>query len=247
VIVALEGIDGAGKSTAALTLSVELRRRDIDNVLVGGASFADAEDDDLDEDDDDLDDDDDDDKDDRAPEQSDFVIRRMWMYREMLRERFGPRALCLSNAWEFAFRWESLAVPALETGKVVIADRYTDTALVRDVLRGIDESYVRSVYAFLPPPDLVIYLDTAPEIAYRRKTSAGLPIGYFEAGRDVTPRASSLRASFVAFQSKCRQRYEKILSGPHVVRIDGARKADAVHAEILETVLRRIGKPTKGA
>jgi len=244
VIVAFEGIDGSGKSTAALSLSVALRRRDIDNVVVGGASFADTEDDDdPDEDDDDLDDDDDDD--DRASDRSDFVIRRMWTYRDEVREQFGPRALCLSNAWEFAFRWESLAVPALEAGKVIIADRYTDTALVRDVLRGIDESYVRSVYAFLPPPDLVIYVDTAPEIAYRRKTSAGLPIGYFEAGRDVTPRASSLRASFVAFQSKCRQRYDKILAGQHVVRIDGARKPEAVHTEVLETVLRRIGKSTK--
>lgn len=242
MIISFEGIDGAGKSTAAINLSAELNERRIANVVIGGASFTESE------------------RRGSAPDRDaagdgvrswtlsadERTLRRMWEYRDDLEEEFGPRALCLSNAWEFAYRWESLAVPALESGKVIIADRYIDTALVRDVLRGIPEDYVRSIYAFVPPSDMVIYVDTEPETAYRRKTIARLPIGYFEAGQDLTPRAS-LHTSFVAFQSKCRKRYEEILKGERVVRVDGNRKPAEVQAEILAAVVGRLENRLPGS
>ncbi len=233
MIIALEGIDGVGKSTAALDLSAKLTNRGIDNVLIGSPSFTDDEDEGEDCDDEDLDLDD------------DVVVRRLWNLRDRLQESFGPRALCLSNAWEFAFRWEGLAIPSLEARKLIIADRYTDTALVREVLRGIDEAYIRSVYAFAPPPDLVLYFDLDPEVAYRRKTKAQLQIGYFESGRDVIRGARSVRMSFVAFQTQCRERYREILARDNVVEIDGSRKPEEVQASVLEAVLQYLGKSAK--
>lgn len=237
MIIAFEGVDGAGKSTAALDLSAELTKQHIDNVLISSASLREEE----------IDDDDDDEIGGVDRSETERVIRRIWLCRDQLEESFGPRALCLSNAWEFAYRWESLGVPALESGKVVIADRYTDTALVREVLRGIDEKYVRAVYAFAPPPDLVLYLDLDPEVAYQRKTKARLVIGYFEAGRDVIRGARSLRMSFVSFQSKCRQRYGEILARDNVVRIDASRSPKDVQSQIVETVLARLNAPRKTA
>jgi thymidylate kinase len=237
MIIALEGIDGAGKSTAALDLSVSLRKRGIENVVIGSVSFAvyssaagEAR---------------------RGPGSTSTAqqgwtptmeddLREMWEIRDELEERFGPQALCLSNAWDFAYRWESLGAPALEIGKVVIADRYIHTALVRDVLRGIDEAYVRTLYSFVPPPDLLIYLDTSPKIAYDRKIKNGLPIGYFEAGRDVVRRAGNLRLSFETFQGQCKKRYDKVLTGMPVVKIDGARPAAEAHAEIFTAVLTHL-------
>jgi dTMP kinase len=232
MIIALEGIDGAGKSTAALDLSAQLTKRGIDNVLISSTSFASGETEREKRDDQDPDDE---------------SLRELWELRDELAESFGPRSLCLSNAWEFAFRWEGLAIPSLEARKVIIADRYIDTALVREVLRGIDEAYVRSVYAFAPPPDIVLYIDIDPEVAYRRKTSARLPIGFFESGKDVIRGARSTRMSFVAFQTKCRERYREILARANVVEIDGSRKPAEVHASVVEIVLQRIGKSAKAA
>lgn len=226
MIIALEGIDGAGKSTAALDLSAQLHKRAIDNVLISSASLA-------------TDEVDRDNRDDKDPE--DDTLRDLWELRDELAEGFGPRSLCLSNAWEFAYRWEGLAIPSLGARKVVIADRYIDTALVRDVLRGIDETYVRSVYSFAPAPDLVLYIDIDPELAYRRKTSARLPIGFFESGRDVIRGARSIRMSFVAFQTKCRERYREILARDNVVEIDGSRKPAEVQASVVQAVLQRVG------
>ena len=243
MIIALEGIDGAGKSTAALDLSVALKKRRIDNVVIGSVSFAtyppgggETR---------------------RGPANQsnpqpgwsrtvEGQLRRMWEIRDELEEQFGPQAFCLSNAWDFAHRWESLGAPALETGKVIIADRYIHTALVRDVLRGLDEDYVRTLYSFVPPPDLVIYVDTNPKVAYDRKIKNGLPIGYFEAGLDVTRRGAPLRLSFETFQSKCKKRYDKVLAGTPMVKIDGARPAAEVHAEILTTVLAHLEQSKRG-
>jgi dTMP kinase len=229
MILAFEGLDGAGKSTAALQLSAELTKKRIDNVLVSSASLSEDESDEIEDDD----------------EDADFVFRKIWRLRDELEQRFGPRSLCLSNAWEFAYRWESQVVPALEAGKVVIADRYIDTPLVREVLRGIDEAYVRSVYSFAPAPDLVLYLDLDPETAYQRKTQARLLIGYFEAGRDVIRTAKTVRMSFVAFQNRCRDRYRDLLAREDVVQIDAARPAVEVHAAIVQAVLPRLDVPAK--
>ena len=224
MIIALEGIDGAGKSTAALDLSVSLRQRKIENVVIGSVSFGVYPS--------------------AAQEGWSWTVendlRRMWEIRDDLQEEFGPRALCLSNAWDFAHRWESLGAPALEIGKVVIADRYIHTALVRDVLRGIDEEYVRTVYSFVPPPDLIVYVDTGPAVAYERKIENGLAIGYFEAGRDVVRRAASLRLSFELFQAQCKKRYDEVLAGLPVVTVDGEQPAADAHAEILTAVLAHL-------
>ena len=229
MIIAFEGIDGAGKSTAALALSAQLTKRRIENVLVQSASFTGDDDDDRDEDDD--------------ASQDNETVQKLWTLRDTLEETFGPRALCLSNAWEFAFRWEGLAIPSLEAGKLIIADRYTDTAMVREVLRGIDADYIRSVYSFVPPPDLVLHLDIAPELAFRRKVDAGMEIGYFEAGRDVVRGARSTRMSFIAFQEKCRARYHEILARENVVEIDASRKPAEVQEAVVEAVLLRLKLP----
>lgn len=227
MIIAFEGIDGAGKSTAALQLSAKLTEQGIDNVLVTSASLREDEADDFDGDDD----------------EASAVLRRIWRARDELELNFGPRALCLSNAWEFAYRWESQIVPALAAGKVVIADRYVDTARVREVLRGVDDGYVRAVYGFASAPDLVLHLDLEPEVAYRRKTKAKLLIGYFEAGRDVIRGARTLRMSFVAFQSQCRQRYAQILQRQEVVQFDAGCAPEELHAAILRAVLQRLTPP----
>jgi dTMP kinase len=227
MIIALEGIDGAGKSTAALDLSAQLTKRGIDNVLISSTSFASAKSDGAN-------------RDNQDPDEEN--LRELWELRDELSESFGPRSLCLSNAWEFAFRWEGLAIPSLEAHKVIIADRYIDTALVREVLRGIDEAYIRAVYAFAPPPDVVLYIDIDPEMAYRRKTIARLPIGFFEAGKDLIRGVRSTRMSFVAFQTKCRERYREILARDNVVEIDGSRKPAEVHSSVMEVVLQRISK-----
>jgi dTMP kinase len=116
-------------------------------------------------------------------------------------------------------------------------DRFIYTALVRDVTRGVPEEYVRSIYAFAPVPDLLVYLDCTPETALERKTK----LGYYESGEDILSRPGKPKRRadyFLDFQAMCRERYRVTL--PHdAFVIDPGRSADEVRTLVLEG-LRRI-------
>lgn len=226
MLIAFEGIDGAGKSTAIQSLSASLLERDLPNVVIDSPCLGTAEawDDDEDED------------------GCEGILAEILELRDELKGNLGPRALCLANAWDFAHRWEALAEPAVRLKKIVLWDRYFYTPLVREVLRGIDEDYVRAVYGFATEPDLVIHVDLDAEQAYARKLKAGMRIGYFESGLDIAPPGANTRQSFLNFQGQCRQRYELVLPADKTVKVDGAQPAETVHGEIESVVLERLGR-----
>ncbi len=69
-------------------------------------------------------------------------------------------------------------IPALESGKLVICDRYVDSSLAyQGVARGLGLEYVADINkkAFeLCTPDLTVFLDIAPDKAFVRKNGADL-------------------------------------------------------------------------
>jgi thymidylate kinase len=238
IIVAIEGIDGAGKTTACLALQTRLSAEQIHSVLIGGASF--TLDDDEEWDDDDADDDDSDSRPTAIGRPDEVYAKISYLDQLRLRGQLGPQAYCLWQCAYFAQRWERESRLALEAGHQVIADRYVYSALVRDVIRGIDEAYVHHLYGFVPEPDMVFYIDVDPELAYERKLQSDYTIGYYEAGFDIFPEAANARLSFLAFQAKCRERYQQVLPADRTMQIDGARSSRQVHQEIAEHVLERL-------
>lgn len=66
-------------------------------------------------------------------------------------------------------RTQRVIKPALERGEIVLADRYTYTALARDGARGLDPAWVRNLYRFSVQPDIVLYLHISPEEAVKRR------------------------------------------------------------------------------
>ncbi|MDQ6793882.1 MAG: hypothetical protein M3067_03450 [Chloroflexota bacterium] len=56
----------------------------------------------------------------------------------------------------------------LDRGSVVLFDRYAWTSIARGVARGLDPSWARSLYRFLPRPDLSIYLRQTAADAMRQ-------------------------------------------------------------------------------
>jgi len=79
-----------------------------------------------------------------------------------------PKTFSLLHAADFAERLEEIINPALSSGKTVICDRYIYTAIARDTVLGVDEDYVKSIYALAPKPDLVFYFDIPPKMALER-------------------------------------------------------------------------------
>ena len=72
---------------------------------------------------------------------------------------------------------------------------------------------------YLPPPDLTVLLDIAPETAAGRKT----------ANRDKYERD-------LALLSRVRDSYRRQAQAPGWLRIDGERDKDAVAADVLRAV-----------
>jgi thymidylate kinase len=153
--------------------------------------------------------------------------------------KLDPLAVSLFRCAEMAQRWRGIAMAALESKDVVIFDRYNLTALVRDVLRGVPEKYVYSIYSFLPPPDLLIYLDLAPQIALNRKLEAGIPLGQWESGADLAP-SIPLQQAFLNFQMRCHQRYKEILPA-NTIMVDASADANSVWERVLPSIKELIG------
>ena len=63
-------------------------------------------------------------------------------------------------------------MPALWTGKLVIADRFLFTGLARDVARGLDLDWVLKLYQPLLWPDLVFYFAVSPGTSSQRYASS---------------------------------------------------------------------------
>src|SRR5712691_5518914 len=91
----------------------------------------------------------------------------------LARARLGPplRPLTYSLLYcaDHMDRTQQVIKPALQRGEIVLADRYTYTAFARDTARGLDAAWVRDLYRFSIPPDVVYYLHISPEEAVKRR------------------------------------------------------------------------------
>jgi dTMP kinase len=76
------------------------------------------------------------------------------MRRGKKKQRLTPTTFSLLHATDFADRMERYILPLLKAGAIVCADRYTYTAFARDVARGVDRQWVRSLYRFALRPHL---------------------------------------------------------------------------------------------
>jgi dTMP kinase len=104
----------------------------------------------------------------------------------------------------------------LDGGAVVICDRYLASSIAYGEAQGLDPAWLRDAQQYLPPPDLTILLDIAPETAAGRKT----------ADRDKYERDLALLA-------RVRESYHRQAAEGGWVRLDGERSRDAVAADVL--------------
>ena len=66
--------------------------------------------------------------------------------------------LSLFYATDFADQLENIILPALKAGFIVLADRYIYTLMARDMVRGMDEAWLKNLYGIALEPDAVFYL-----------------------------------------------------------------------------------------
>ena len=132
-----------------------------------------------------------------------------------------PMTFSLIHATDFADRTEHQIISPLKAGSVVLADRYIYTAFARDVARGVNRDWVRSLYGFAVRPTVGFYFRVSLEEAMRRLRTARAGLKYYEAGADVGL-ADDLEKSFRIFQARIIEEYERMVKEFGLVVIDAS-------------------------
>jgi dTMP kinase len=154
----------------------------------------------------------------------------------------GRLTMQLFYATDFVDRLENEMLPALRSGFIVLTDRYVYSAIARAEVRGMDASWIRSIYGVALIPDAVFYLrvNSAAELVDRVLASSR-QFDYWESGMDINP-SRDFYDSFIEYQSQMLKVFDRMSEeyGFHV--LDASRSINRVAATLRSAVARVIDK-----
>jgi dTMP kinase len=136
----------------------------------------------------------------------------------------------LLYATDFADRLEKEIIPALKAGFIVLSDRYIFTALARAGVRGVDRTWMRTLYGFAIAPHQVFYLKIDEKTLIRRVLqSRGMD--YWESGMDMKL-GDDIYESFRAYQRSLLREYASMADEFGFRVLDARRKVDVIQDEL---------------
>lgn len=145
----------------------------------------------------------------------------------------------LFYATDFADQLENIILPSLRAGMMVLCDRYVYTLMARDLVRGMDEEWLRNLYGIALVPDAVFYLNVAPEHLVQRTFQKYFALDYWESGMDLGL-SSDMFDSFLKYQGLVQTQFQHLQKAYGFTMIDGHRPIDAIFEELkarIEAVL----------
>jgi dTMP kinase len=121
---------------------------------------------------------------------SQIALRRSQLVGDALEEAkkgnvLSARTMSLFYATDFYDQLENKIIPALRAGYVVLADRYLFTLMARDIVRGADPDWLRSLYSMAVVPEAVFYLNASWRTLVDRTLRAHASLDYWESGMDL--------------------------------------------------------------
>jgi dTMP kinase len=140
----------------------------------------------------------------------------------------------LLYATDFADRLEKEIIPALKAGFVVLSDRYIFTALARAGVRGVDRSWLRSLYGFAIAPHRIFYLKLDVETLIRRVLAAR-GMDFWESGMDLKL-GDDIYDSFRAYQNRLLREYNSMADEYKFNVLDARRSVEQIQAELRRQV-----------
>ena len=139
--------------------------------------------------------------------------------------------LSLFYATDFADQLENIMLPALRAGQMVLADRYIYTLMARDMVRGMDEEWLKNLYGMALVPDAVFYLNVTPEELVQRTFAKYSSLDYWESGMDLGL-ARDMFDSFLKYQALMARQFKRLQHIYHFHTIDGHRSVEASSSEL---------------
>src|SRR3954447_8888453 len=143
--------------------------------------------------------------------------------------------LSLFYATDFADQLENIILPALKAGFLVLADRYIYTLMARDMVRGMDEIWLKNVYGIALEPDAVFYLNVPPEELVQRNFAKNMSLDYWESGMDIGL-SRDMFDSFMQYQRAMQKPFRHLQTTYGFTIVDGMRSAEAINNELRKKI-----------
>jgi dTMP kinase len=135
--------------------------------------------------------------------------------------------LSLFYATDFADQLENIILPALKGGLIVLADRYIYTLMARDMVRGMDEAWLKNLYGIALEPDAVFYLEVEAEELVQRNLSKKATLDYWESGMDLGL-SRDMFDSFLKYQMNMQTVFRQLQKTYGFTIVDGNRSVDTI-------------------
>src|SRR5260370_1500371 len=141
----------------------------------------------------------------------------------------------LFYATDFIDRLENEIVPALRAGFIVLTDRFIYSLMARAIIRGMDPSWIRSIYSVALKPDAVFYLrigidQLLPRVVFSRG------FDYWESGMDLYP-GHDMYDSFCKYQAALLAEFNSLSEEYKFEIVDASADADSVCAQLKKRIL----------
>lgn len=166
---------------------------------------------------------------------SEFIGRGILEAKQRL--PLGKKTLTLFYAADFADQLEHKIIPALESGYIVLADRYFYTLIARSTVRGLPRKWSHDLFRFAIVPDLIFYLDVNPNELFERAFRKTSVLDYYESGADLGL-SDDLYNSFIMYQSMMVREFKLMRSRYGLVPIDANRPIVQVNADLQRRIDR---------
>ena len=129
------------------------------------------------------------------------------------------QVLYVANRFEF----RPVITTTLETGGVVVCDRYLASSIAYGEAQGLDAEWLATIQRPLPAPSLTVLLDISPDSSLQRKQ-----------------RARDRYEQDLALLARVRESYRRQSAQPAWVRIDGSLDKDAVTDAVFSAIRSRL-------
>ncbi len=139
--------------------------------------------------------------------------------------------LSLFYATDFADQLENIILPALKAGFMVLADRYIYTLMARDLVRGMDEPWLKNLYGIAIMPDAVFYLNVSPEQLVQRNFAKNHVLDYWESGMDLGL-SRDMFDSFMNYQEQVAREFRRLQAIYGFNIVDGNRSPEEINVEL---------------
>jgi dTMP kinase len=151
--------------------------------------------------------------------------------------------LSLFYATDFADQLENIILPALRAGFMVLADRYIYTLMARDIVRGMDEKWLKNVYSIALVPDAVFYLNVSPEELVQRNLAKSATLDYWESGMDIGI-SRDIFDSFLRYQRLMAEQFQRMQTTYGFRMIDGHRSVVEINSDLQKQIEQVFNHPS---